>query len=92
MSARDGVRRLAEAHATSFGRNIAGPGVEVTNLIVGDDRFAMQVLVKGAGDDAQPLPACVLYRVEDGVAVEIERYVDETQRRYPKELVHKGDR
>ena len=91
MTTREDVRRIAEAHAASFGEKVAGT-VDVTKLVIGDDGFAMQVLVKSAGASDEALPACLLYRVKDGLAIENERYVDQTQRVYPKELVQEGAR
>lgn len=70
-----------KAHSAGSGFDWVDCGIEVTNTIVDDDRFAFQAVItpsrSGSGSlPTDPIPALLVHKVANGKVVEMNEYID----------------
>jgi hypothetical protein len=73
--------RWLRAHSAEGGFDWDDTGLEVTNVIVGDDSFAIQTVITPSisgtsGFSTELVPACLVFTVSGGQVIELEEYVD----------------
>jgi hypothetical protein len=84
------LEQWLDAHSADGGFDFDDCAIEVTKLIVGDDSFALQVIITpsicGQGFAGDPVPACLVHTVANGRVVAIEEFVDASAVVLPEEF------